>query len=1304
MNKMAVPVININGSLGRELNESRDNYTIDFALNQTWDPNVESYNIIGQLNCSDPQNNTKMTLIQSLYDSVWDQGSADSAIAAGMVLSLAKYMKQLENQSIFPKNNVRFILYGGEEHGFLGAAYYSSNLSNQAIPWIIDLNQLGFRQGTPSRSLVMNVATNTMLFKPFLKQITDVTDYEEREKDNTTFRLSWVLHGGPSDVYPFCKLIGVGGPTTVLFLKDHNWTRHHCDGENHTKGDTMDYYYSDDINLTMEMIWNTTRYIAYDPDSWLDNVSYTYTDDPADDNPDNDTVNITFDINTTFPEDKVTAILYLIPQYISNPLHPAYPILHRYHTQQQYIVTPQGTHGSLTLQLPKDAPQATYRISLVLLNSTGDTRLNTANDLRDNIHDFFDFLATNEDFNYQEKFNRSADDIASDFSLDIQHYLEHNFTDDTEIHLLIDFLTLYVLNEDKNTTLAPLSPPNDPPAQPAQPQGPLFVYPRHDYTYTTNTTDPNQDNIEYKWRFHLGDLFKYNAWTPPSSSGTPNAKTNSWDVCGWRWVFVKARDTYHSPNVQSPYSTPILVTVLPGSHILSADQQLVNEQVQFTGSLTGAQPVEWSWDLGSGWEHNRESNPTKTYTLPGTYTVQLNVTDTQSHQYLSSKTVAIKRVIANFTGNAGKPNETLWFNDTSRLAQGYTVTNRTWTISDGTTVYTTQNLSHIFQTPGVYNVTLTVTDQAQSCYDVCTQTCHIEDTPPVILDVTSVPIYACPDETVLLYADVIDASSGIQNVQLNISLPNGTYQIISMEPSEEGPFDYDYDYTLAFTDTDQIGDYFYTITVEDNAGNIIHQGGFSFTVSTLAFNPSTPYSEGQSENTIPVDLYSSAETTQHYAFTDFDNDVTVWMPMDVTTPDGDPQDMSSNQNNVIAHGGACQMENGFFGKGFYLDGADDYLEIDPASLLMFNASRKTSWSLWVSPEYTTEVPSMGLLSKASCKDSAGFNILLNMTETGFALVLCAPDQGTMRYSTSMQIPLDRTSGGLLTVVYNGSGLWNIFVDGAEQGTISFSVASDPSSSYLLGAARNPSDDTVECFLRGIVDDLIMFERGVQPDEVQSLYNASASPYAHEFTSLQDGDHSFVGCAGYQQGSVNCTETRQILIDSTAPAISMVTNAPETVGFGGSILINASVLESGSGLLLAAVNITSPNGSSVNTSMVHLSASNYQFNFSDTWWTGRYNYTVWAVDNLGNTAHSATQDFYVNAHAAMTVATTKDSYGPDEYINVTDPPQPPSNYTLVGRGLEWDKYYDAATDKNVLEVSAGPIIANQESFASRTTQD
>jgi len=165
-----------------------------------------------------------------------------------------------------------------------------------------------------------------------------------------------------------------------------------------------------------------------------------------------------------------------------------------------------------------------------------------------------------------------------------------------------------------------------------------------------------------------------------------------------------------------------------------------------------------------------------------------------------------------------------------------------------------------------------------------------------------------------------------------------------------------------------------------------------------------------------------------------------------------------------------------------------------------------------------------------------------------------------------------------------------------------------------------------------------------------------------------------------------TFSRYIFIgnDSIPPDISNVSNTPNTVGFGFNVTIYANATDNISGLGSVKVNITYPDDTLHVFTMENTAGDTYEYVFNDTWLIEQYNYTIWAVDNAGNSNSSSDYSFNVSSQAIMSVCTMKDEYGSNETINITDPPPPddppsepsPIGYELLDDGKVlhiWNKY-------------------------------
>ncbi len=132
-------------------------------------------------------------------------------------------------------------------------------------------------------------------------------------------------------------------------------------------------------------------------------------------------------------------------------------------------------------------------------------------------------------------------------------------------------------------------------------------------------------------------------------------------------------------------------------------------RVQFLESSTGY-PTMWNWDFGDGNVASGTANPVHIYSEPGIYTVSLTATSITG---ATSTKVRQRYIIvrdkypleADFLANPtyGKAPLHVQFTDCSKGA----VEEWRWDFGDGGTAYE-QNPSHIYQRPGKYTVTLTV--------------------------------------------------------------------------------------------------------------------------------------------------------------------------------------------------------------------------------------------------------------------------------------------------------------------------------------------------------------------------------------------------------------------------------------------------------------------------------------------------------------------------------------------------------------------------------------------------------------------
>jgi len=145
-------------------------------------------------------------------------------------------------------------------------------------------------------------------------------------------------------------------------------------------------------------------------------------------------------------------------------------------------------------------------------------------------------------------------------------------------------------------------------------------------------------------------------------------------------------------------------------------------------------------------------------------------------------------------------------------------------------------------------------------------------------------------------------------------------------------------------------------------------------------------------------------------------------------------------------------------------------------------------------------------------------------------------------------------------------------------------------------------------------------------------------------------------------------------DSKPPELSFFSISTETFGFGHNTSISSNVYDNDSGIDVVKINITYPDDSFVNASMSNIQGATYEYNFTDSWLTGQYNYSIWVRDNSNNTNISSQSSFNISAEADISLSTIKNIYYDNETINLTDPP---SSSISIG--------YELLDDSNVLHI-------------------
>jgi peptidase M28-like protein/PKD domain-containing protein len=794
--------IYINGSDGENktmnIGDFKDNIlencTVDFSITQEFDNNVKSDNVIGKIE----GDSNDVVIVSSLYDSLWTHGVADSAIGIGIVLAIAKYMKQLNELGITPKYDVKFIAFGGEEYGYRGANHYQAKHKTEYIHAVIDLNQLGFKQIDPVQQLTTHICTNRLLMVNKLRTIADITNYNDRV-DNTIVSPEYFPIGSLSNDFAFaipsalrldCK--------TVLFLKDFGWTRHHKDGLNHTVGDTMDYYDPDDVKATTQMVWNVTKYFTIDPHCWIVDDSVVYSAFDTNNDGKNDSVWVNLTIDTIMPHERV-----LLAASLRSEDH-LYRLLYSNTSYSNLILGRSGINTNITVSLNESDRKGDYNLTVNLYNSTGEIdRLNV------NLAEVLGLNAKFANDSWQKTFE--------------------------------------------------LFPPNNC-SDVGNPLGQNEVTAMGAY-YNATATDQDGDMVSYQWKFKdPEDAVEYSNWTRFQSSGSIDIVRHNWSSTGTAMVWVRVRDEHMVANDCMQWAGPLYILVRPGGSFETFEFSLKGKSLNASFRNVESGDDEGDVDWGDNCSDDVDfplggQGPVyieHTYNSVGVKNVSLRLWEDESgNATWYNGTIIILNVISDFNASdySVRPYEDINFTNLAEASDGFSIVNHTWDFGDGSVSYE-ENATHNYSSDGEYTVKLTMkAEKTIGNYTIgtghsCNKTVYIDSVAPVVIYVYQAKgPYGLGRNDVTFNTYVFDKNSGVESVYINITSPVGIHTNESM--SSNGSVYWDYEYY--FDDTWDPGQYNYTIWTTDMANNTVSAPGFDFFVSNM-FGGQTSYTGSPSES------------------------------------------------------------------------------------------------------------------------------------------------------------------------------------------------------------------------------------------------------------------------------------------------------------------------------------------------------------------------------------------------------------------------------------------------------------------------
>ncbi|MCD6018747.1 MAG: hypothetical protein K0S53_1868 [Bacteroidetes bacterium] len=215
----------------------------------------------------------------------------------------------------------------------------------------------------------------------------------------------------------------------------------------------------------------------------------------------------------------------------------------------------------------------------------------------------------------------------------------------------------------------------------------------------TNTSQISPGSItSYDWNF--GD--------PGSGINDSSSVLNPVHFYSSPGVFTITLTTTSNNNCVTSVTHTLTVFALPSASF-TASSGCLNSNTQFT-NLSTSNYIKWYWNFGDASPIDSTTiSPAHNFTISGTYSVVL--TTMSSNHCFNSDTLDLDiypNPVANFNAPNVCSNKIVTFTDLSSVGTG-TISSWEWDFGDFSAININQNPTHNFTSPGVFNISFTVT-------------------------------------------------------------------------------------------------------------------------------------------------------------------------------------------------------------------------------------------------------------------------------------------------------------------------------------------------------------------------------------------------------------------------------------------------------------------------------------------------------------------------------------------------------------------------------------------------------------------
>jgi len=436
--------------------------------------------------------------------------------------------------------------------------------------------------------------------------------------------------------------------------------------------------------------------------------------------------------------------------------------------------------------------------------------------------------------------------------------------------------------------------------------------------------------------------------------------------------------------------------------------------------------------------------------------------------------------------------------------------------------------------------------------------------------------------------------------------------------------------------------YNYTIWAQNTSLNWSQSTRYFITVDTIKPNinftyPTPANGISQSSTSLYVNV-STNDTNEHSAFIDWNRSLIGYWNFENVLTNGTIYDNSSYANNGVMYNFLSNTTvAGKRGRALQFDGINGYVNIsDDPRYLPDNFTLEA----WIKVDGNNNGSAGTIIYHQDSNTNSGYRLEVrnNTKQVQFYIrYLVDNNLSWVTSNTSLTIGMwyhiattfENISG------YGGQNIMKIYINGVlENITTTVSTPTQPSYPIQIGVRQTSINK-----FNGTIDEVMIFNRALSPEEINASYQAGAYRLYHNFTNLAGGSYNYTAYAIDAAGNMNSTEQRSLTIDTSPPVFSNFTNNYSNYNDKnpkyGDLIYFIATLSDDTGIAgyIISCDFTG------NSSYVPVSGTSYNLNFTKTanlseGGTGCC--YVWSNDTYGNSGKSSNSCFVMKTRTKINI--------------------------------------------------------------------